>query len=182
MRRRPREWSECHAVPGHRGHRRRPRHRPSAGGSCRQDRVAVQQVLASRRQHEIGPRPRAASTGGLNRSRPVQSHRAGRFVAGKVLDRAAGQTCVGGGRTVSAASAGAWPKQFSRSAETGISTRFDHGRACSIASSRLISPSRRPNVLAKAPLEVASASKPIPARTRAEPTSHTLAKMKAPGP
>src|SRR6516162_6116163 len=42
-------------------------------------------------------------------------------------------------------------------------------------------PSRRPSTPAEAPLEVASAGKPSPARIRAEPASHALAIRKNPG-
>src|SRR6516164_5990925 len=42
-------------------------------------------------------------------------------------------------------------------------------------------PSRRPSTPAEAPLEVASAGKPSPARIRAEPASHALAMTKNPG-
>jgi large subunit ribosomal protein L13 len=45
-------------------------------------------------------------------------------------------------------------------------------RALAIASLRVSIPSRRPNVAAEAPLEVANASKPSPASILAEPASH----------
>ena len=46
--------------------------------------------------------------------------------------------------------------------------------ACSTTSSRVAAPSRRPSVKAKPELVLASALKPRPARTFAEPTSHGL--------
>src|SRR6185312_7129301 len=42
-------------------------------------------------------------------------------------------------------------------------------------------PSRRPSIPADAPLDVASATKPSPARMRAEPASQALPIRKAPG-
>src|SRR5258708_36121975 len=75
-------------------------------------------------------------------------------------------------RMVSAASSGASPKPRSRSADTGRSVASTIARACASASSRVTCPSRRPNVPADAPLDVASAMKPKPASTRAEPASH----------
>ena len=50
------------------------------------------------------------------------------------------------------------------------------------ASSRVTLPSRRPRMPAEAPLDVASAWKPSPARMRAEPASHGLGITKAPVP
>ena len=82
---------------------------------------------------------------------------------------------------VSAAALGASPKPFSRSAETGRAVAATMARACASASSRVTFPSRRPSVPAQAPLDVASAAKPSPARTRAEPASHGLGITKAPG-
>ena len=76
----------------------------------------------------------------------------------------------------------AWPNPFSRSAETGRSTAATTARACASASSRRTWPSRRPSVPAKAPLDVASAGKPRPARMRAEPASQGLGITNAPGP
>jgi hypothetical protein len=52
-------------------------------------------------------------------------------------------------------------------------------RACASAWSRLILPSRVPYAQADAPLEVASAAKPRPARTRADPALQTLAMTNA---
>src|SRR5712664_1330313 len=84
-------------------------------------------------------------------------------------------------RMVSAAACGASPKPFSRSAETGRSVAMTMARACASASSRVTLPSRRPKVPAEAPLEVARAWKPSPARMRAEPASHGFAMTNAPG-
>src|SRR5688572_878400 len=81
-------------------------------------------------------------------------------------------------RTVSAASRGSSAKQRSRSAETGSSVASTIARACSSASSRVTMPSRLPSVPACAPLDVASAWKPRPARTRAEPASQAFAMTK----
>src|SRR5438445_549074 len=53
-------------------------------------------------------------------------------------------------------------------------------RAWVIASSRVTPPSRRPKTAAEAALEVAKASKPTPARTRAEPMSQGFGIKKAP--
>src|SRR5262249_13816614 len=72
---------------------------------------------------------------------------------------------------VSAATLGSSPKPFSRSAETGRSVASTMARAWARASSRCTLPSRRPRMPAEAPLEVASAGKPRPARMRAEPAS-----------
>ncbi len=80
---------------------------------------------------------------------------------------------------VSAAASGASPKPFSRSAETGSSVAATIARACASASSRVTLPSRRPSVPAQAPLDVARAAKPSPARTRAEPASQGLGITKA---
>src|SRR6185312_2318174 len=54
--------------------------------------------------------------------------------------------------------------------------------ACASASSRVTLPSRRPNVPAEAPLEVASAWKPRPARSLAEPASQGFAMTNARDP
>src|SRR5438093_685872 len=81
-----------------------------------------------------------------------------------------------------AAAAGESPKPFSRSAETGRSVASTMARAWASASSRVTLPSRRPSVPAQAPLEVASAWKPRPARMRAEPGSQGLGITNAPGP
>src|SRR5215510_5741957 len=85
-------------------------------------------------------------------------------------------------RMVSAAAAGASPKPFSRSAETGRSVASTMARAWARASSRVTRPSRLPSTPASAPLDVARAWKPRPARMRAEPASHGLGIRKAPGP
>ena len=84
-------------------------------------------------------------------------------------------------RMVSAASAGASAKHFSRSALTGRSVASAMARQCASASSRVTLPSRRPSVPASAPLEVASAWKPSAARMRAEPASHGFGITNAPG-
>src|SRR6266446_1792691 len=84
-------------------------------------------------------------------------------------------------RMVSAATAGASPKPFSRSAETGRSVASTMARPCASASSRVTLPSRRPRTPAAAPLEVASAWKPSPARMRADPASQGLGITKTPG-
>src|SRR5438445_424376 len=60
-------------------------------------------------------------------------------------------------RIVSAAAAGASPKPFSRSAETGRSVAAAIARQWASASSRVTAPSRLPSTPACAPLEVASA-------------------------
>src|SRR5947208_2390130 len=83
---------------------------------------------------------------------------------------------------VSAAASGASPKPFSRSADTGSSVACTMARAWASASSRVTLPSRRPRVPAQAPLEVASAWKPSPARMRAEPASQGFGITNAPGP
>ena len=83
---------------------------------------------------------------------------------------------------VSAASAGASPKPFSRSADTGRSVAVTMARACASASVRVTRPSRRPSAPAQAPLDVASAAKPSPASTRADPPSHGFGITNAPGP
>src|SRR5688572_657462 len=83
-------------------------------------------------------------------------------------------------RIVSAASSGASPNPFSRSAATGTSTASTNALACARASSRVTRPSSRPRVLAMAPLEVAMAGKPSPASTRALPASQALAITKMP--
>src|SRR5271169_4940935 len=80
---------------------------------------------------------------------------------------------------VSATIAGASPKPFSRSAETGRSVAPQITRGWVNASSRVTLPSRRPSTPAEAPLEVASAANPSPAIIRAEPPSHTLAMTNA---
>src|SRR3954470_20834772 len=85
-------------------------------------------------------------------------------------------------RTVSATTAGESPKPFSRSAETGRSVASTMMRTCASASSRVMRPSRRPSTPAAAPLEVASAWKPRPARMRAEPPSQGFGMTNAPGP
>src|SRR5258706_2865494 len=54
--------------------------------------------------------------------------------------------------------------------------------ACALASSGVTRPSRRPRTPADAPLEVASATNPRPASTRAEPASQGFAITKADGP
>ena len=76
---------------------------------------------------------------------------------------------------VSAAALGSSAKQFSKSADTGRSVASTMALACARASSRVTMPSRLPSVPACAPLEVASAWKPRPARMRAEPASQAFA-------
>jgi hypothetical protein len=85
-------------------------------------------------------------------------------------------------RIVSAASAGASPKPFSRSAATGTAVAAAMERACAIASSRESSPSRRPSTPADALLDVASAWNPSLASAWAEPASHGFGITKARGP
>src|SRR5471032_638214 len=84
-------------------------------------------------------------------------------------------------RMVSAVASAPSPKPFSRSAATGRSVASTISLALARASSRLTLPSRLPSTPALAPLDVASASKPMPASMRAEPPSHGLAITKAPG-
>ena len=69
----------------------------------------------------------------------------------------------------------------SRSRRLASLTASAIDRQCASASSRATIPSRRPSESAKPPLVVASASKPIPARMRALPTSHGFGMMNAPG-
>ena len=79
---------------------------------------------------------------------------------------------------VSAAALGSSAKHFSKSAETGSSVASTMALACARASSRVTRPSRLPSVPACAPLEVASAWKPRPARMRADPASQAFAMTK----
>src|SRR6202453_3331680 len=75
---------------------------------------------------------------------------------------------------VAATPPGSWAKQFSRSAETGMSTAPASSPACARTSSLLMAPSRRPRVAANPPLVVAIASKPSEANKAADPMSQAL--------
>ena len=84
--------------------------------------------------------------------------------------------------TVSATAAGSSAKPFSKSADTGTSTAATTAAAWATASSRVTDPSRRPRVAANPPLVVARASKPMAARSLAEPGSHGLGMSSGAGP
>src|ERR1700677_9457 len=75
---------------------------------------------------------------------------------------------------VAATPSGSWAKQFSRSAETGMSTAPASSPACARTSSLLMAPSRRPRAAANPPLVVAIASKPSEANKAADPMSQAL--------
>ena len=75
---------------------------------------------------------------------------------------------------VAATPSGSWAKQFSRSAETGMSTAPASSPAWVRTSSLVMAPSRRPRVAAKPPLVVAMASNPSEANRAADPMSQAL--------
>src|SRR3984957_17924733 len=75
---------------------------------------------------------------------------------------------------VAATPSGSWAKQFSRSAETGMSTAPASSPPWPRTSSLLMAPSRRPRVAAKPPLVVAIASNPSEANRAADPMSQAL--------
>src|ERR1700689_1166618 len=75
---------------------------------------------------------------------------------------------------VAATPSGSWAKQFSRSAETGMSTAPASSPQCARTSSLVMAPSSRPRVAANPPLVVAIASKPSEANRAADPMSQAL--------
>src|SRR4051812_39094608 len=124
---------------------------------------------------------RAASTAAATRSvaRPMSNICAPACPGESSIDPPTSPTAAAA-RMARAVSAGASPKPFSRSAETGRSVAAQMIFDCAMDSSIETLPSRRPSVPADAPLDVASAGNPSEARMRAVPPSQQLAMRNVP--
>ena len=149
----PRRWFSARAVSVNNAKGRGAR---GAHGRCGDRSVAsIDSSAAGRRRRRCSPRSSSPTSPCRGRKPHRQLGQIGRRIAEAVLHIGRDRQ-IGGGD--------------------------DAPRACVSASSRVNSPSRRPSTPAAAPLEVASASKPRPASSFAEPTSHGLGMTKARGP